>query len=175
MVIPLTGAPFLHVNFIVYLILVLLSILGLAYPALSNLGEKPFFNSAQDQGAVSSGEFGFYLAKFGSELFLGGTNHAKYVGAIEYHEVSSQSGFWQIGGASTLIGSNVVNSGFQTIIDSGTTIMYGPPDEVQTFYSHVPGSKLFDASNGFYSYPCLSPPAVSFNWGGESWQVTEAK
>jgi cathepsin D len=151
------------------------SILGMGYPAISNLGKPPFVNTAFEQGSIPSNEFAFYLAKIGSELFLGGTDASKYIGAIEYHGISSQSGFWQIGDASTHVNSNVVNTGFQTIIDSGTTIMYGPPNDVEAFYSHVHGSRLYDANNGFYSFPCLSPPAVSFSWGGKIWSISEAK
>ena len=63
----------------------------------------------------------------------------------------------------------------QTIIDSGTTIMYGPPADVKTVYDAVPGSKVYDSDNGLYSYPCDSPPAVAFSWGGKSWTVSSAK
>jgi cathepsin D len=31
--------------------------------------------------------------------------------------------------------------------------MYGPPSAVQTFYANVPGSREYDTSNGFYSFP----------------------
>jgi cathepsin D len=145
-------------------------LLGLAFPAISNLAQDPFFNSAITQHSVPTGEFGFYLAGTGSELFVGGTNPALYTGAIEYHNLSSTSGFWQIGGASAFVGSSVAVSGFETIIDSGTTIMYGPPSDVEAFFSQVPGSQLFDASSGMYSFPCDSPPDVSFRWDdGEMW------
>ncbi|CDO78035.1 hypothetical protein BN946_scf184885.g1, partial [Trametes cinnabarina] len=70
-------------------------ILGLAFPAISNLGQSPWFNTAKKQGAVKNGVFGFKLAKSGSELYLGGTDSSLYTGSIEYHAVTG-SGFWQI-------------------------------------------------------------------------------
>jgi len=149
-------------------------ILGLAFPAISNLGQKPYFNTAIEQGAVKSSEFGFHLASTGSELFLGGTNDALFSGTIEYHDLSSTNGFWQIGGASALVDATAAVSGFETIIDSGTTIMYGPADAVKTFYSKVKGSEVFDATNGYYSFPCSSVPDVSFSWGGKDWPITAA-
>ena len=66
-------------------------------------------------------------------------------------------------------------SDFQTIIDSGTSIMYGPPVAVQAFYKAIPNSKLFDKADGFYTFPCRSAPQVAFNWGGKSWAISEAK
>jgi len=131
----------------------------------------PFFTTAFAQGAVPSNEFGFYLNSIGSELFLGGTNKRLYTGDIEYHNLSSTSGFWQISGAEAIVHGAIANSGFDTIIDSGTTLMYGPPTEVATFYSNVNDSQLFDSTNGFYSFPCYNIPAVAFNWGGKDWDI----
>ena len=147
----------------------------MAFPAISNLNQSPFFNTAHSEGNVGSNQFGFYLAGTGSELYLGGTDNSHYSGDIEFHDVSPATGFWQISGAKALVGSTTAVSGFQTIIDSGTTIMYGPPAAVETFYSKVPGSELFDAANGYYSFPCSSVPSVSFSWGSQNWEITAAK
>ncbi|OSD06723.1 acid protease [Trametes coccinea BRFM310] len=147
-------------------------ILGMAFPAISNLRQSPFFNTAKTQGAVKTGVFGFKLAKSGSELYLGGTDSSQYSGSIEYHSVTG-SGFWQIANAKLYIGTKTIESGIQTIIDSGTTIIYGPPSQVQAFYKNIPGSKLYDSANGFYSYPCNSAPSnVGFNWGGKTWTIS---
>ncbi|EIN11115.1 acid protease [Punctularia strigosozonata HHB-11173 SS5] len=147
-------------------------LLGLAYPSISNLGKTPFFNKAVSQGTASKNEFGFKLASSGSELYLGGTDSSKYSGSIEYHDVDTSSGFWQATGAKAKVGSKTVVSGFDTIIDSGTTIMYGPPASVKKVFAAVSGSKLYDSTNGYYSYPCDSPPKISFNWGGKDWEIS---
>ncbi|RPD78649.1 acid protease [Lentinus tigrinus ALCF2SS1-7] len=148
-------------------------ILGLAYPAISNLNANPFFNTAIQQGVVDEGVFGFKLASSGSELYLGGANDELYSGEIEYHDVDTSTGFWQITGAKAYVGSKAVVSNFETIIDSGTTIMYGPPSAVKTFYKAISGSGVYDSSEGYYYYPCDSPPSVSFSWGGQKWAITE--
>ncbi|KAI0633574.1 acid protease [Trametes polyzona] len=147
-------------------------LLGLAYPAISNLNQEPFFNTAIQQGAVKEGVFGFKLASSGSELYLGGTNSRLYTGSIEYHPVDTSTGFWQLTGAKAYVGSTAAVSGFETIIDSGTTIMYGPPAAVKALYGKVRGSAVFDADQGYYSYPCDSPPSVSFSWGGKKWAIS---
>lgn len=68
-----------------------------------------------------------------------------------------------------------VQSGFKTIIDSGTTIIYGPPSQVAAFYGNIPGSQLYDSANGFYSFPCGNAPSnVAFNWGGKNWVISAA-
>ncbi|KAI1785665.1 acid protease [Ganoderma leucocontextum] len=146
-------------------------ILGLAFPNISSLGQPPFFQSAMAQGQVSSGVFSFKLASEGSELFLGGKNSSLYTGALEFHSVS-EAAYWQIGGGSAAANGVVAGSGFEAVIDTGTTIMYGDPDQVGTLYGAIPGAQVFDAENGFYSYPCNSPPTVTFSWGGTAWAIT---
>ncbi|KAJ4480255.1 putative aspartic protease [Lentinula aciculospora] len=141
---------------------------GLAYPSISNLGANPFFVNAFSQGVVSSSEFSMFLSTSGSELYLGGSNPSKFSGDPEFHDVDTSTGFWQIRGASIEFGSSPVVSNFETIIDSGTTIMYGPPTAVKTFYAKIPGSKLVDEKNGFYSFPCGITSKISFSWGGKS-------
>jgi len=146
-------------------------ILGMAYQKISSLGQPPFVNQAKSEGSIKSATFGMKLAQTGSELYIGGTDTSLYKGSVEYHSVTG-SGFWQISGASALVNNKATNTGFQTVIDSGTTIMYGPPSAVKTFYASVPESSVFDSTNGFYQFPCGSVPQVAFNWGGKSWNVS---
>ena len=89
--------------------------------------------------------------------------------------MNRSSGFWQINGGKAYVGSKAVVTGFETIIDSGTTIMYGPPSTVKTLYSAISGSGVYDSSEGYYYYPCSSPPAVSFSWGGKKWEISADK
>jgi cathepsin D len=95
--------------------------MGMAYPSLSNMGANAFVLAAYQQNVLPSSEFGFYLGSSGPELFLGGTNSKHYTGDIEYHSVDTSSGFWQLGDASAAVSGTTVNSGFNTVIDSGTS------------------------------------------------------
>ncbi|KAJ7042803.1 acid protease [Mycena alexandri] len=153
-------------------------ILGLAFPAISNLNQPPFFDAAHDQGAIEANQFGFFLAGSGSELYLGGVDASKFTGDIEYHGVDTSTGFWEITGGSVKVGSSLPLLGIgsvkniEAIIDSGTTIMYGPPSAVGEIYAQVPGAALFDAQNGYYLFPCESPPQIAFNWGGADWVIS---
>ncbi|TBU37374.1 protease [Dichomitus squalens] len=147
-------------------------LLGLAFPAISSLNHDPFFFTAVSQGTAKEGRFGFKLASSGSELYIGGTNSDLYKGDIEYHDISSDNGFWQIGGASVSVGGKSVADSFDTIIDSGSTIITAPTDAAKSFWDAVDGSDVYDSSQGLYSYPCDSAPEVSFNWGGKDWAIS---
>ncbi len=150
-------------------------LLGLGFPAISNLKHDPFFFTAVSQKTVKEGAFAFKLAKSGSELYIGGTNEENYSGDVEYHKVSTDNGFWQIGGASASVGGKSVVDGFDTIIDSGSTIITAPTDAAQTFWAGVDGAQEYDEQQGLYQYPCDSAPKVSFSWGGNSWEVSSDK
>ena len=82
---------------------------------------------------------------------------------------------WQLTGGSALINGKTEASGFDTIIDTGTTIMYGPPSAIKSFYASIPGSQVYEASEGLYSFPCNNAPTVAFSWGGKSWTVSADK
>ena len=71
--------------------------------------------------------------------------------------------------------SKSVVTGFETIIDTGTTILYGPPSAVKKIYAAVSGSGVYDSSQGYYYYPCDSPPTIAFSWGGKEWAISSAK
>ena len=137
--------------------------------------QDPFFQTAVNQNAVTNGTFAFKLGQEGSELFLGGTNQDLYTGDIEYHDLYSDVGFWVIGPADVEVNGE---PGTQlpeilTIIDSGTTLIVAPPDAAAAFYALIEGSQQLD--QGFFSFPCDSTPAVAFNWGGKSWNISANK
>ncbi|KAH9833019.1 aspartic peptidase domain-containing protein [Rhodofomes roseus] len=147
-------------------------LMGMAFPALSNLDADPYFWTAIEQSVVSSGEFSFYLAESGSELYIGGSDSSLYSGDPEFHDVSSNSGFWQISGASISINGETVASGFDTIIDSGTTLMYGPTSAVNTMYGQASGAESL--GNGDFGFSCSDFPKVEVSWGGNTFDISNA-
>lgn len=136
--------------------------------------KPPFVQTAFAQQAIPKNEFSLKLASHGAELLLGGTNPKLFKGAIEFHPVNASTGFWQIGGGSILQGGKAVVSGFESIVDSGTSFIFGPADQVKEFYDSIPGSQLFDEENGLYSYPCTGKTVfkVAFQWGGQAWAIS---
>lgn len=89
-------------------------ILGMAFQKISSIGQPPFVNQAKAQGSLKQAVFGMKLAKQGSEIYLGGTDASQYTGEVEYHTVTD-SGYWQIPGASALVDGKAVNQGFETV------------------------------------------------------------
>lgn len=102
-------------------------LVGMAYPALSQLGVSPFFNTLWSEGRVAANSFSFRLAtqnSAASELYLGGLNSAKYVaGTTGYTPVISQT-YWAINTNVAVNGQAVSGLGtLAAIADTGTTLI----------------------------------------------------
>ncbi|KAI1794174.1 protease [Ganoderma leucocontextum] len=145
-------------------------LMGMGLPNNSQLNSTPWFYNAKSQGAVSQGVFAMKLTNTSSSLFLGGTDPSLFTGDFESHAINSTS-FWQIPNGTVVVKGSAIASG-DTIIDSGTTIIYGPPLAVRQLYQTIPGAEVFDAMHGLYSYPCNAYPGVAFNWGGANWNLS---
>ncbi|PIL36226.1 transporter [Ganoderma sinense ZZ0214-1] len=147
-------------------------ILGLGLPNASQLNQTPWFYTARAQSAVSEGLFAMKLTNTSSNLYLGGTNSSLYTGDFESHPINS-SFYWLIPNGTLVLNGSALATG-NTIIDSGTTLIYGPPDAVSSLYQNIPGASLYDLMTGMYSYPCNSTPHIAFNWGGRNFNLSAA-
>ncbi|GAA5856260.1 hypothetical protein JCM8547_000841 [Rhodosporidiobolus lusitaniae] len=141
-------------------------IAGMAYASISNIRPK--------QSKLSSRPFGLHLAKTSdgdSELFLGGPNPDLYRGEFEWHAVRKRA-YYNISSSIHLNGKNIYSSPRAAIIDSGTTLIITSAAEAADFWSHVPDAAVYEQADGYYTYPCNSPPRLSFTFdSGRLWPV----
>ncbi|BGO92388.1 hypothetical protein NBRC10512_005073 [Rhodotorula toruloides] len=149
-------------------------LLGMAFASISTLGANPFFQTLVAQDKVSALQFSFYLANSGSELYLGGLNSALYqAGSTKWYPVTSQS-YWLLASQANVGGNAVSSVGtFNAIIDTGTSVIVAPTQAAAAFWAAVPGSGTY--GSGYYTYPCATPPDVSFSFGpsfAEQWAVS---
>ncbi|KAJ1302026.1 hypothetical protein OPQ81_000861 [Rhizoctonia solani] len=148
-------------------------IMGLAFSSISSIGAPTFIENLYSQGKISAPTFGFRLASSGSELYLGGADTTKYTGTITWAPLTSKT-YWLTTGSSS-VGSTVGYSGAM-IIDSGTTLVVGPTSSVSAWWAKVPGAGTCSTSvcgaSGYYTYPCSSPPSVSFTFNGRKFSVS---
>jgi hypothetical protein len=56
-------------------------LVGMAFKSLSVFGDSPLFTTLVTQGTIAP-VFGVRLSETGSELFLGGVNHALFTGSF---------------------------------------------------------------------------------------------
>lgn len=73
------------------------------------------------------------------------------------------------------ITANVTKT-YNLAIDSGTTVIVAPTADAKAFWQKVPGSAPFANSPGYYTFPCKTPPSVSFTFAGpgqnKAWSIS---
>ncbi|KAG8717152.1 Type I transmembrane sorting receptor [Ceratobasidium sp. 394] len=147
-------------------------IMGLAFSSISSIGAPTFIENLYSQRKISAPTFGFRLASSGSELYLGGADTSKYTGAITYASLTSKT-YWLTSGSAGSASTTAYTG--PMIIDSGTTLVVGPTSSVSAFWSKLGGkacSTSVCGASGYYTFPCSSPPQVSFTFSGRKFPIS---
>ncbi|KAF7705632.1 pepsin A-like [Silurus meridionalis] len=148
-------------------------ILGLAYPQLAESNAEPVFDNMVQQGLVQD-FFSVYLSsnsQTGSEVIFGGYNPKHYTGSLIWIPLSSET-YWQISLDSITINGQVVacNGGCQAIVDTGTSLIAGPYNDINSMNSWVGAT----VNNGDAVVNCNnigSMPVLTFNINGNAFTL----
>lgn len=153
-------------------------ILGLGFPALAVDGVRPPLDALVDQGLLDKPVFSFYLnrnpdAADGGELVLGGSDPTHYIPPLTFLPVTVPA-YWQVHMERVQLGSGLFlcAQGCAAILDTGTSLITGPTEEIQALNEAIGG---FPLVAGEYLIQCsvLSTlPPVSFLLGGVWFNLT---
>lgn len=144
-------------------------ILGLA------TSSDTWLTAVKDAKLIDSNMFGISLSRSSDgtndgEIVFGSLNPDKYTGDITYSSVKSDSA-WTIPMDDININDKPAGiTGRSAYIDTGTSFVFGPPDDVRIMYKLIPGSSTKDGST--YTVPCDTDSTVSFAFSGQSWDVS---
>ncbi|CAE6481261.1 unnamed protein product, partial [Rhizoctonia solani] len=150
-------------------------LVGLAFSSISQIGQPTIIENLYSSGVISEPTFGFKLTSSGAELYIGGADESLYTGSITYSPLTSES-YWLTTGSATVDGASAYSGGM--IIDSGTTLVVGPSDSVESFWASVDGASTCDSSvcggDGYYTFSCSNPPNIAFNFNGVSFAMSSS-
>ncbi|WFD29224.1 cathepsin D [Malassezia sp. CBS 17886] len=137
---------------------------GMSFPSLATFPKDypPFFASLIKQKTVTEPVFQFTLkAGSGSSLHLGGIDKSKAKGDFSYTSVDPSQGFWAT--KATVNGQQIT-----AIIDTGSTIISGPTDQVRQLFSKVKGVTPFQSQGQLLgAFDCSETPSVIFEIAGK--------
>ncbi|KAF6104538.1 hypothetical protein HJG60_011435 [Phyllostomus discolor] len=152
-------------------------ILGMAYPRISVNNVLPVFDNLMQQKLVDKNVFSFYLnrdpnAQPGGELMLGGIDSKYYKGSIAYLNVTRKA-YWQVHMDQVAVGSGLTlcKEGCEAIVDTGTSLLVGPVEEVRELQKAIGAVPLIQ---GEYMIPCekvSSLPEVTLKLGGKDYKL----
>lgn len=165
-------------------------LLGLAYQLLSNTGSVPFWEALVSAGQWTQPVMSFWMTRYtnvttareeeyGGEFRMGGTNSSLYTGDIEYTNLGSTiKAYWSIPLRQISVNGGqpmtITNLGVPSLaaIDTGTTLIGGPPDIVAQIYAQIPNSQRGTGNLArYWIYPCSQRVSVSWNFGGRTWTM----
>ncbi len=149
-------------------------ILGLAFPILSVNSVPTAFDNTIEQGLVDKPEFSFYLGNCAidkGELLLGGTDPNYYKGDITYVSLSSAT-YWEINMDKLKVGDAEYGAGAKAIVDSGTSILTGPSEDVKAIAKSIGAKPL--GRTGEYLVSCSTDdkPNMDFVIDGNAYTLT---
>ncbi|KAF7369214.1 Peptidase A1 domain-containing protein [Mycena venus] len=162
-------------------------LIGLAFQDLAETQAVPFWQALASNNQLSSPEMAFQLLRStsandqpGGTFTLGGTNSSLFTGNIEFHDLvnASPPTFWQLSlSAVTAQGKSVsISTGNNAIsaIDTGTTAIGGPTDDVNAIWAAVPnaGPVQQQGGEGFFQFPCSTEVSITLSFGGQAWPIS---
>jgi len=155
-------------------------ICGMGWDDISVDGVETPLRALVNSGRLAENAFAFYLGSGGAdgELVLGGVNPAHYTGDFSYVKVRSMAeglvGYWELNLDDMQIEGSSVSSARKAIVDSGTSLMVMPSDEIKAVADAV-GAKVVSRIPPFnreYMMTCGQGPTIDFIIGGNTYGLT---
>lgn len=154
-------------------------ILGLGLPG-ARVGPYPTVLQAMVQsGQLEEPVFGFYLGnEAAGEIVFGGVDPGHVASGFTFVNVTESllgPGFWAVPLEGVKVGSNLTLTASSTaIIDSGTSLISGPKDEVDVIASALGAISLHGDGSTVYVMPCnaTAQQSIAFAIGGRDFVLT---
>lgn len=144
-------------------------ICGLAWPMISVDGVPTPLQAMVESGEMEEEVFAFYLGdETDGELLFGGVDEDHYTGDFAYVPVSQES-YWEVTLDALLIDGVAEGNCTKAIIDSGTSLLAGPPTDVEAIATAVGATAN---AVGEYIVDCdATGVPVTFTLGGNEFSL----
>lgn len=146
-------------------------IFGLAFDTISVDHLKTPFHRLVNEGMLDKPIFSFYLGDMHpGELTLGGMDTKHFTGNVTYHPVTSRT-YWELSLDAVKIGKDEIVGKSNVIIDSGTSLLAGPKEQVHALAKKV---GAFPFIMGQYLISCSSTaPDITFVLNGKEYTLSK--
>ncbi|KAI4094483.1 MAG: hypothetical protein LQ344_002232 [Seirophora lacunosa] len=131
-----------------------------------NINSRTFFSNVK--ASLSSPLFTANLRKGRSGTYtFGYVDAGQHSGSITYVPVNPANGYWQFTSSGYALGSDAfVSENIDSIVDTGTALLFLPTPIVVDYYNKVRGA-TYDYAYGGFTYPCRVPlPSFTLGIGG---------
>merc|ERR1740138_918840 len=158
-------------------------ICGMGWDDISVDGVETPLRALVNSGNLDEPVFAFYLGSGGAdgELTIGGVNSARYTGDFTYVPVVDMvpgvTGYWEIVLDDVTVNGNSISAAKRGVVDSGTSLMVVPSDEIKNIASIVGAKQLsiIPPLNREYTIDCSADaPDIDFQIDGKTYALTLA-
>lgn len=151
-------------------------ICGMGWSTITVGGGPSPFAALSATGDLTKGVFAFYLGsdssptpESNSELVLGGVDANHYTGDFSFVPLTSET-YWEIALDGFTVNGESVSSTKKAIVDSGTSLLAGPKDEVAKIAAAVGAKKIPLLPE--YTIDCdATAPDLVFTLGGKDYHL----
>ncbi|KAG8721838.1 hypothetical protein FRC08_009639 [Ceratobasidium sp. 394] len=163
-------------------------LMGLGWSTIAASGATPMWETLARGTQWTEPVMSFFLTRFidvdgakaqepGGEFMMGGTNTNFYTGDIDYVNIpNNQESYWLIPLTGLSVnGANVLSGSVNAAIDTGTTLVGGPPDSVAAIFAQIPNSQPGTGDlQGYYLYPCSTSVTITMTFSSRTWTINPA-
>jgi len=152
-------------------------LLGLGFKSISQYQIPTPFEAMIDQKLIDEPVFAFYLQQDASkqgELLFGGIDKSHYTGELVDVPLTSES-YWEVSlDAMAFGGKPVISSAQKAIIDSGTSLLAGPTDQVAALAKQVGAKSVLGKEYVIDCSQKSSLPDLKVTLGGKDFTLTSS-
>jgi len=146
-------------------------ILGLGFDRISVGGVPTPMHALVESGQLDKPVFSFYLGNNQpGELLFGGVDSKHYTGEFSFVPLSSET-YWEVELDGVKLNSDSVSSTKKAIVDSGTSLLAGPTDEIQAIADKIGAKSVLGRE---WEVDCSADiPALTFTLGGKDFSLAK--
>ncbi|KAG0258597.1 Type I transmembrane sorting receptor [Mortierella polycephala] len=143
-------------------------ILGLSFLAIAASKTSPFMDTLFANGVVPDEVFSIAMPPTGAgELALGGINPKWYNDPLLDVPLTGQN-LWQVQVQDIAWGDETLTSGYDTLIDSGTSMITVSNETAKALHSKIDHARPYEEDSIFWVIPCNTQETFRFQIG-DSW------
>lgn len=158
-------------------------IIGLGPLNVAGFKDPGVMQNIKAQKKLSNNIIGFHLGRKKSNsndvsfMTLGGIDQTAVTGSVEYNNANVSIGVWIIPLTDVKVDGNSVGATTTAaIVDTGTTLVYGPTTVVNAIHSRIPNAVIGKQdSQEFWAIPCNTKSVVSLSFNGGSYNIDPAE
>ena len=150
-------------------------IMGLARTTISNQSVPTPVESLAQQGLISEAITSYKLSRVSDglndgEITFGGLDSSKFdPKTLVTFQNANKYGYWGAPFTVSIGGEDLGLQGRTAILDTGTTLIYAPEEDVKAIHAKIPGWLVDYLGN--YIIPCTNTAVVSLTFGGRAFDI----